>query len=169
MTTSDSRLDADQFERKLSITKRVYADDQEIWKGIERAMRRRRALKRMDDPSAAERSEIDELLSRAFSLSGKYFASFLMRGLRLRVWHGYLVLPVLILFTILSTAAAINQASHVINGTAGSTGNQDGVFDYNVESVSVVPTGSGDEGNINSLIGKKLYFLGEITQYVISI
>ena len=164
---SDWQLDTDQFERKLTITKKILANDQEIYNELERMARRRRALKKMENPSTAERSEMEALGSKITSLQGKYFISVLLRALRPRFWHTYLVLPILILITIAFTLVARNQASDVINGTAETTGNQYGLFDYNVESVSVAAARSEDKASINPLVGKKLYLLGQNAQYVI--
>ena len=163
----DWRLDTDQFEEKLTITKKIYSYDQETWKDLERAFRRRRALMKMENPSAAEESEMKALGRRIPRLQVKHLTSLIVRGLRPRFWYIYFVLPVLVAFTIILTAIAINQASHVTNGTAETTGNQYGLFEYNVESASVAPAQRKDRRSIDPLVGKKLYLLGQNAQYVI--
>jgi len=163
----DWNLDADQFEHKLAITKKIYAKDQATWDKIERMYRRRRALKKMENPSGSEKSEMKALRFGIPKLQGKYLASLFIRAVRPRAWHIYLLFPVLIFFTIIFTLMATNQADHVINGTAESTGGNVGLFEYNVEPVTIIPAQRENKQSIKPLVGEKLYLLGENAQYVI--
>ena len=167
LLAADWELDTDQFERKLAIVKKPYGKDRATWSNLERMLRRRRALKKMESPSAAEESEMKTLGFKIPLQQGKYLISLLARALRPRAWYIYLLFPVLIFLTIIFTVIANNQANHVMNGTAESTGNEGGLFDYNVESVRIMPAQAGDKQSIDTLVGKKLYLLGQNAQYVI--
>ena len=57
----DQDLDSDQFERKLKVAKRIYLRKDVPWSDVERQLRRRRELGRLEKPTAAETSELKEI------------------------------------------------------------------------------------------------------------
>jgi hypothetical protein len=54
----DENLDADQFERKLRIAKRIYPRRDVPWSDVERLLRRRRELGRLENRTSAEAVEL---------------------------------------------------------------------------------------------------------------
>jgi hypothetical protein len=167
LTSEDWELDANQFERKLEFASLIYLRKEPTWAEIESGLRRRRELGRLEGLTPAEASELEYLNSKQ-NYTRVINSSFyeLRHRLRPGIWYVYALLLIIIGVTAVLTATAFNQADTVLHGKPY-FGNQSGSFAYHAEIAYVRPASTNTTKDVQQLVGKRLFLLGENAQYFI--
>jgi hypothetical protein len=163
----DENLDADQFERKLRIAKRIYRRRDVPWSDVERLLRRRRELGRLENRTSAEAVELKEIsLKQNWSkvlLSPIYAVLYKLRPRRSYI---FALCALIILITGALTYIAHYQAEQVREGNVF-FGHQVGLFGYHAEEVGIIPTSAKPTKSVQTLQRSREIFLGENAQYAV--
>jgi hypothetical protein len=163
----DQKLDADQFERKLKIARRIYLRKDVPWTEVERALRRRRELGRLEDPTIAEVSELKDINSKQ-NYGKVIFSPINAIMYKLRPRRSYLIALFILIIAVTGLLAIIAryQAGQVYEGKIF-YGHQVGLFGYHAEEVGVVSTSANPMKSVTELEGGRDIFLGQNAQYAI--
>jgi hypothetical protein len=163
----DWELDAHQFDEKLAMIRDIYSKEKPSWTEVEQALRRRRELGGRKYLTPTEISERAGLNSQKIYL--RVFLSKLSsisRSLRPRQWHAYALFLVIIILTGSLALIARAQAGQVLRGK-NYFGSHVGLFEYHAEIVSVRPASGKPAKSVKYLAGKKVFLLGQNSQYII--
>jgi hypothetical protein len=160
----DRKLDADQFDRKIRIAKRIYPKKESGWAEVERDLRRRRELFGLEERTCDEAKELKHLDSQL--IYTRVILSALKHWLRPRIWYVYVLFLVIIGVTGLLVVIARNQADTVLHGETY-FGNESGFFAYHADIAYVRPVSTETAKSVQQLVEKRLFLLGENAQYII--
>jgi hypothetical protein len=161
---TDQELDARQFDRKLRIAKRIYQKKGPGWAEIERDLRRKRELYRLEERTRDEAKELRHLASQRFYK--RVILSALRYWLRPRFRYVYVLFLIIIGATGLLVVIARNQADTVLHGETY-FGNESGFFAYHADIAYVRPISTDTAKSVQQFVGKRLFLLGENAQYIV--
>ena len=163
----DQKLDIDRFDAKLTIFEDIHFKTEPSWTVVERKLRRKRELSRLEDLTPAEASEMKMLNSERIYLRQllSVFPSP-KQLLRPRRWWVYGFFIYMIAATAVLTGIAVQQANDIRSGHAYDK-RPSAFFEYHAEPVSISPASAPPPKSIQKLIGKRIFLLGQNAQYVV--
>jgi hypothetical protein len=168
--SKDDELDDERFDRKLKALQKIYGDDSR-WPEVERALRRKRELARLEIRTAPQESEATNLDSR-YTYSDIYKRLYPRLPKLSRRWRAALIGTFLLLTiagtTVVLTVLADGNADTIRKGQSFSSSNLN-IFGYHAEPVEVVAASKDYAAQINLLISHvgRIFLLGQNAQNVI--
>ena len=163
----DSQLDHEQFGEKLEILKEKYKGSTP-WTEVERALRRKRELERLEDRTPAEDIEKKELDSQY----GDYHELMVPDvGFRLlsETWPKVIFLALMIIGTASVLTWRASADANTVRAGHSFDKSSLNLFDYHAEPVLVEPISVSDIAAIQKVIlpSKRAFLLGENADYIV--